>query len=182
MPEVRLNVQSLRRASAADDESLGRLLVSLVEGTVERSGAAPSVAVAVGRDRVDLVPLVPLVRERVDVRGFVAGLTRSELAGAGPIEAVGLMGSFEWRSRGQARGAPLALVFLEWTDCRWWHWRALFDAEHEGLVAGTGTVTSASDGCPKPDALGGWWSLGRRRNLKLKLERVPGEPPGPVVH
>lgn len=169
--QLRLAVRTLYGATGADDDALGDRLVDLVRTGVRR-GQAPAVAVCVRDDRVDLLALGALAEAKVPPGPFLAGLTRSELAGSGPPLAVGVMGTFQLRRRPGDAGVPVALVFLEWADCRWWQWQTLIEASGRGLREETEVVARATDGDPKPNRLGGWWSLGRRRAMSVRLERT----------
>jgi len=182
MQPIRLDVRTLlrREDEGDDDESTGRRLVDLVREALGR-GPAPSVVVVVRADRFDLVSVGPIVEAGLSVSTFIAGLTRSELPRAGPVLAVGLMGTFTVRPRREAPGAPLAMVFLEWTDCRWWQWRTLLEGDGRTPMDETTTLSSAVEGSAKPSNLGGWWSLGRRRRMSVRLEPLPGTQPD-LVH
>lgn len=171
-------MRTLHRVDGADwaDEDLGEWLVDRVRSAVER-GPAPSTAVAVREDRIDLIPLGDVVREGIRPNVFVATLTRAEVPFAGVLEAVGVIGEFRWRSRHTPDGLPVATVFLEWSDCRWWHWRAALGPDRDVLDESS-AVSRAVDGGPRPAGLGGWWSLGRRARLGARFE--PREQP--VVH
>jgi hypothetical protein len=72
------------------------------------------------------------------------------------------------------RGAqmlPVALVFLEWADDRWWHWERLLrdgepaSDEEDDLER----YSRAIDGDPIPDGLGRWFVRGRRTRASLSL-------------
>jgi hypothetical protein len=164
--DLQIRVQSVAR-EGLDDEALGEQLVRLVRGAQGR-GSAAAAAVVVGAERIDIVPLAPIVQARMRPAWFVAGLSRSPFGEVAP-DAVGLIGTFRYRRGPDDPGAPIALSFLEWTDCRWWEWRALIDGT--ALRDDTETVRRAVDGVPRPDGLGGWWSLGRRRGVAFRWRR-----------
>jgi len=129
----------------------------------------------VRKDRIDLVDIQQLVATRTSLGMFIAGLTRSELPEAGPLLAVGVMGRFALRRGKNSEPVPVAMVFLEWSDCRWWHWKGLIAADT--VNEETETLSRAVDGLGKPGGLGGWWSIGRRKALSVRLEpNVAREP------
>lgn len=178
MTSLEVRVQTLA-FEAADDDSLGFHLVDVVRRALAKGGA-PSAAVAAHGDRVDLVPLGPVVQAKMPVPAFVSGLTRSAVTSDEPVAVVGLIGTFRLRRRPEEAGVPIAIVFLEWTDCRWWHWRGLLDpTDQKRILDETETVTRAVDGDPKPLRLGGWWSQARRRPIDLRWDR---RSPAPMVH
>ncbi len=169
-PELEIPIHVFQRLDETDDDALGNRLVSATCGAVERGGA-PAAAVAVRSTQFDIIPLLPLVQQQSPIPPFVAGLSTSPTE-MGAAEAVGVMGTFRWRRDRSDAGVPIALVFLEWTDCRWWFWRALLQPEGEGLRLREDTETRACavDGDAKPLGLGGWWSLGRRSNVRIHLQ------------
>jgi hypothetical protein len=118
---------------------------------------------------------------------------------------VGIAGRFLLRSgprrRGQAGGAragggpgvpasdgpgvPVGVVFLEWADCRWWHWRAVLGADGRPLEGGE-TLWRAVDGDALPTGVGRWWSLGRLSGNVVQYAAPDADDlddrPSPVVH
>lgn len=158
MQHLRLRVRVLTRRPADDDDDEGEHLVSLVTDALGRGGAG-AVAVVVRAERTELVEARGVVEAGLSLPMFLAGLTRSEPEGQGLPCAVGLAGRFRLvRSGG---GAPVALAFLEWPDCRWWQWRGVLDARG-ALVPEGETRRRAIDGDSLEGGLGRWWSLGRR--------------------
>jgi hypothetical protein len=132
------------------------------------------------------VDLLPVVRARIPVPAFLAGLTRSRGEGDAEALAVGLAGRFLVRRRSdpQRSGAPVALAFLEWPDNAWWHWRALLDADG-AIREDTVTLTRALDGDPLPESLGRWWSLGRRMGYQVQygpVRRAEPQRVSEIVH
>ncbi len=174
MAPVSLAIRTLHRFSdePLEDEALARSLVQMVRGAVAQ-GRAPAAAVCVREERLDLLPVAEAARSGIAPPVLLAGLTRAEVPFASEVLAVGLVGRFKERTT----GVPLAMVFLEWEDCRWWHWRALIDPSTGALREDTETVSRAVEGLRRP-ALGGWWTAGRRRGMRVRL--APREPP--VVH
>ena len=165
---MRFQVHSLERTDAlrADTQTAERL-VELVRRAVG-ARRAPTVAVVVRESRIHLIQLRPLVEARASLARFLAALTRSEAPG-GPPEAVGLVGTVRMRRGRGAVAVPAALVFLEWADCRWWHWQALLDGDNRQILDSTETVRSALDGDPLPSGLGRWWSVGRRTGVSVRF-------------
>ncbi len=158
------------------DDALGRHFVDLVRRAID-GGRAAAAVVVVRSDRFDLFELGPVLSEGLDVRMFVAALTRIEVDFAGPAEAVGVIGKFEARS-GDGPAVPVGLVFLEWGDCRWWRWQAPLDPTTGHIRDDVSLISRATDGAARPGGLGGWWTLGRRAGVRGRLE--PKEPI--VVH
>jgi hypothetical protein len=166
--ELRLRVHTGARPDLRSDRDLGDHLVDTVRKAFPR---APSAAVAVRPDRIEFIPLHPLIEQSRSPLHFLAGLTTTG------VEAVGLVGAFRYRPAREAPFSPIAMVFVEWTDCRWWQWRSL--VADNALVPDTDTFGAAVDGDPKPGGLGGWWSFARRTGLVLQ-HRPIGE--SPLVH
>lgn len=178
---LRLTVQTVARDVAGlEDDALGESLAGMVREAVARKGA-PTVATVARADRVDLIGLAPVVEGRLPVHGFLASLTRAEVdPGVLDPHAVGLMGTVRVRRPGDGvDGAPVAVVFLEWPDCRWWHWRALIEPTTGALLDHTETIRRAIDGDPLPDGLGRWWSAGRRQPGRARLAKASDSP---MVH
>jgi hypothetical protein len=176
--EVQVRVHSVGRPAEAqdDDDALGERLVALVRDAMTRGGAPPAAVVVTG-ERVDVVPLAPVVEAKMSPAAFLAGLTRHPIGG-GTAEAVGLIGTFRVHRAPEDPGVPIVMVFLEWTDCRWWQWRALLETgDLRALRPDTETLLRATDGTAKPARLGGWWSLGRRHAIDLAWQKRE-----PVIH
>jgi len=150
-------------------------LVQLLRAGIDRGGAPP-VAVIERPNQTHLVPLKPAAEAGLPPGQLLAGLTQARFDddpyGA---EAIGLMGRFQLRRRGEDGGVPMAQVFVEWPDCSWWHWRVLLSVEG-GIRDDTVTVRAAAKGDPLPAQLGRWWSTGRRRRLRMHLRRRPAVP------
>ena len=117
---------------------------------------------------------------------FLAGLTRSGSGETDMPVAVGVAGRFMMRVRGSENAAavPVAIAFLEWSDCRWWHWQLLLGTDGKPMPDGD-MHRSADNGDPLPQGLGRWWSLGRRTGVRVQV----GWPSGgvqpsesPLVH
>ncbi len=178
MQSLRVRVQTIERAPAASVAEEGEFLAGLVrrsllpggEGGEERQ-LAP-VAVAVRGDRTELLDLRPLVKGRVRPSSFLAGLSRSGGTTAGWPRAVGLAGRFQLRAGEHAAPVSVALAFLEWPDCRWWHWQVLLDADGQPLEHAE-IRRAAEAGDPLPSGLGRWWSLGRRAGMRIRYRPVP---------
>lgn len=180
MNKVSIQMQTLyRRSAVGDDDQTGRELVELVRNALQR-GRAPGAAVVFRENRMDIIPFGPLVRAKVHIGTFIAALTRAEVDDAAPPQCVGIVGRFNWKHKGKGTGVPVAMVFLEWPDGRWWHWRAALSTEGAEILEDTVIVHRAVDGYPKPNTLGGWWSLGRRRRLNIQLNRREPRSNAPV--
>lgn len=189
MVRLQLRMRTLPRGEPLDDQAEGLRLVELVTQSVERGGA-PLVGVVLRGDRLDILGLEVLKEARVGLNWLLAGMTASEQEGVGPVEAVGLMGIVRVRTSPTPPGeppppaVPMAIAFLEWEDCRWWFWRAPIDVNQERVLTDTQVITRAEDGDPLPNQLGRWWSLARRRRMRLRLDGPEplAEPSSPLVH
>jgi hypothetical protein len=169
--ELRLRVHTAPRRDLFTDRDLGRHLVETVRASFPKT---PAAAVAVRPDRIEIVPLHGLIEQKQNPGRFIAGLTTTG------VDAVGLVGAFRYRPTPHERWAPIAMVFLEWTDCRWWQWRSLVAGDR--LMPDTETFAAAIEGDAKPGGLGGWWSQARREGLQLTVHATPDAPVAPLVH
>ena len=169
MARLDLRLQTLTSAEPLwpDDDRLGERLAALVQENLPRNGA-PTVGLVVRPDRIVLVPMRPVVAAKWRVPWVLGGLARWD--DGGMPDAIGLMGQVRVRRGKDQPWSPLAVVFLEWPDGRWWQWRALLDGEG-ALVDDTTDVSRAVDGLPRPGGMGGWWTLARRHKPDLRLER-----------
>ena len=176
MATLRLALRSMQADIDTDDDTRGDHLRKLVVDALGKGGAPPT-GVVWRRDRLDLMSLQPVAEKRIALPMLLAGLSRSTAEDAGPVDAVGLMGVFRARRSPKEPGVPVALVFLEWPDCRWWHGKALLETDGTTLREQTATCTTAARGDALPRSLGRWWSLGRRRALTVHLRRRETELP-----
>lgn len=161
--QVQLRIQSLRPRDSRDDESVGVQLVAAVQRAAAKGPPAPA-AVTVRDERIDIFLGQEVARAAVPMDFFLAGLTRSDAPG-GDLSCVGLIGTLTHRGT----SVQQATVYLEWSDCRWWLWRALIDADGH-IREDTATVLRALDGDTKPLPIGGWWSFGRRNGIAATLD------------
>lgn len=161
--QLQLQIRSLVPRDPTDDDTVGVQLVAAVQRALAK-GAAPTAAVSVREERVDIFMGGQIQAGQVPINLFVAGLTRAEAPG-GDLHCVGLVGTLTHKKN----GVKQAVVFLEWADCRWWLWRGLIDADGR-LLENTESVLRAVDGDTKPIPMGGWWSLGRRAKLQARLD------------
>ena len=197
MPKLQVTLHCLERSESLPDDEEGQRLSGMVRRAIEK-GRAPVVAVALREDRLDLISLGPVIQAKFPIQRFIAGLTRSTAEGAGPVDAVGVIGVVRTKGHKDAPPVPIAMAFLEWPDGRWWHWRALIDPDNQGILDDSETLNRAVDGDPIPNDFGRWWSLGRRAKVAVHLSKVempkPSEEPeedaeetqeidrSPVVH
>ena len=177
MSSMRVRIRSLERGEPRPDSDEGGRLVELVRRAVH-TGQAPTTAVVLRPQRVELIGLRPVVEARQPLWRFLAALTRTETEGS--AEAVGVIGRVGLR--GEGGRVPAAIVFLEWPDCRWWWWRALLSPTDGQVLTDTETIRCAVEGDPLPRGLGRWWSLGRRQRLAVRLNRLDAPPSDAVVH
>lgn len=190
---MRVDVQIATLARpGTEDEEVGEHLVKAVREALWRGGAPPS-AVAVGREGVAAVPLVPFVQAGLAWPLVVVGLCRETPANVGAADAVGIIGVFQRRPPGDPTGVPVATVFLEWPDGRWWHWLGLLApitvadeirADRAGLALRpeTQVIRRAIDGAPRPDGLGGWWTASRVRPIAMNWTSHEPPKPAEIVH
>jgi hypothetical protein len=168
-----LRIQDLH--PAADEPTHHQLVDVLLKGVAR--GAAPPVGVVVRSSVVHLVDMRGAQQAKVPAGRLLAGLTHARFdESLDQPEAVGLLGTFRVRRHRDDPGALVVQTFLEWSDCRWWQWRALLDAEG-GILEGSEAELSAVQGDPLPRGLGRWWSTARRHNLSLHLRRQAPTPP-----
>lgn len=168
--QVQLKIRTILPREAADDDAVGAQLVAAVHRAVSKGGA-PSVVLTVRDERIDLFRTDEITQASLPVDVFLAGLSRAEAPGGG-LHCVGIMGTFTRRDR---PGVRQVMVFLEWEDCRWWLWRGLLDVDG-ALIEDSETLLRAVDGDTKPIQMGGWWSLGRRRRMRGRLDTKSAEP------
>jgi hypothetical protein len=180
MTRMQLRIRSADRGPLADEAVLRAWLVGLVTRTLDDKGGLPSGAVIVRSDSVDVADLRPVVQARHPLQLFLAGMAGTETA-RGRAEAVGVVGRFGLRRRGAKQPVHVALVFVEWSDGRWWQWQALLAQDGASLLDDTLIEREAELGDPLPDGLGRWWTLARRRNLRVRLEAHAPDP-APIVH
>lgn len=180
MPTTRIRIGSLPRGEPRADHEEGLRLRDVLLDALSR-GPAPLVAVVLRRERVDLVETEPAAAIRLPLHHFLAGLARSETPTGGEVDAVGLMGVAR-----VSDAARVALVFLEWPDCRWWSWRAAVEPSGRSVREDTAMVSAAVKGDRLPDGLGRWWSLARRARIRLGLRPAPPDElrveTSPLVH
>jgi len=169
MPQLTIRMQTVRPREPwwPDEDTLGTRLTGLVERNLPDRAA--TTAVVVHRDRLVLVPLRPFVHAKVHLGFVLGGLARWD-DGQGVPEAIGLIGRVRQRRGNRGPWVPLATVFLEWPDGRWWHWQVLLDADGQ-VLEDSRTTARAIDGLARPAGLGGWWTLSRTRRPDLKLRQ-----------
>lgn len=172
MPTLSLRLQTLEPDDPwwPDDDRLGEGLVGLVRRNLARG--APTTAVVVRRHKLVLMPMHPFADAGIALPMVLAGLARWT-EGGDPPEAIGLIGRVLQRRGGRGPAVPVALVFLEWPDGRWWRWRQVLDADGEPVEDGV-ELARAVDGLARPAGIGGYWTLARTRKPRIELRpRVP---------
>lgn len=173
MSGIRVRVTVARRDpefAAGDDDVFGRNLLARVLRAAGR-GPLPPAVLLLGDD-VRIVYAGPLLAATKDRHRVLASL-----AGQPGVEAIAILGRFTQRQPG-TEARPLAGVFVEWADGRWWaSWRPV---EPGGRLIPTDEdeVLRAIDGRPRPGGLGGWFSRARFEGLRAEL--TPIAPPPPV--
>lgn len=170
---LQLRVQAGPRALdrlPLDDDDLGEAIFRDAAERISRGAPAPT-AIALTPTSVQRIDLGPVIR-----LGAGAPLRfLASMAGQPDVDCLAQLAVLQQRRAGRPPERGLCL-FIEWTDCRWWlRWLPL-DAEGGPRWAALHT-RRAREGWPRPNGLGGWFSLARRAELRLRLE-APGEQPG----
>lgn len=162
---VRLRVMPrLPSFPRGDDDALGLAMWKEVSLRGQRGLVRPSV-IAMGEETAYVVDLVPLFGPPALVHRRV-----SALGGMSGVEALAVVGTMRRRRRGVEAGEPVAVVFAEWPDGRWW-FAARPQEDRGGFVAGTEVdVLRAVDGATRPGGLGGWFSRARFEGLEARLD------------
>jgi hypothetical protein len=148
-----------------DDDALGMKLFAAVEGALARGRPAPAAFILFDGqiDRFSLRKmgaLSPGSQQRI-----LAAMAAQE-----SVECMAVLGAFRFRGQGPLNGAWVVSVFIEWPDNRWWTaWQPL--GPTRALVGDAPQVRCALDGSPRPGGVGGWFALGRRKGLKLRVQR-----------
>ena len=177
---LRLHVRSFSRAEVPSDRFVGDHLVEMLmkASAAGRTGAA---AVVVRSKTIDGLDLSALRGVGLPLAWFLAGLTTTSTLAGGPVEAVGVMGRVGFRRTGPDGTVPVATVFLEWGDNRWWQWQARLGPDGTPIPE-TAQVRSASAGDAMPQGLGRWWSAARRRRIHVGLTPLSSPGDGGIVH
>jgi hypothetical protein len=146
------------------DEALGHSLFGMVCTGLERGLPRPTLLV-LRPDQVDQFDLgglnsaTPPIRERM-----VAAM-----AGLEGTECVALVGALRVRAPGAREPQRAVVVFIEWSDNRWWTaWQAV---DSNNRLAGDEPVLRAAvDGWARPNGVGGWFARARREGLRLRTQ------------
>ena len=182
MSESTLRFHTLRDPAPQADEPLARYLVQQVREAIPRKQAGPAVVMARG-DRAEVIGIRELRGPDLPpTPDAIALMTRASFPDGAAVRAIGLMGVYGYRARPEDPAVPTALVFIEWTDGRWWQWRALIDPSDARLLTETETVLRAVDGLPRPNGLGGWWTRGRRLGGRPVFRKQAPQQTSDVVH
>ncbi len=167
-----LRVRSMQRGAIPVDAHPGEALVAWLQRVLSEGAHAPA-GLVVRAGALDLVDLSTAKGSGLPVPWLMAGLTTT-VTRAGPAVAVGLLGVVGRAVRDAERPAPMAVVFLEWEDNRWWFYEALLAADGRSLREDTVTVRSAEAGDAMPQGLGRWWAAARRSGMRMNLEVESG--------
>jgi hypothetical protein len=179
MASFPIRVRAVPRDQLPTDDDLRTRLVRLVRDGLREGRGAPAVIVV--RERtVDQVDPTSALEGGVPIPALIAAMAGSSTLPGGVAVAVGIAGRLTFRPEG-GEPHPVATVFLEWSDNRWWHWQARVDAEG-AIVEGSAVVRAAEAGQPLPDGLGRWWSEARRRGLRCQLAPIVPAGDGGVEH
>lgn len=165
MSQLNLHMKWIARDRVPADLGVGEYLKNLVKDAAARE-KPPSALAVVRTDRIELVAPSRQTLRELSVGRLLAGLTTTWAIDGGPVEAVGIIGAVS------SRPGAVTQVFLEWSDCSWWHWYESTD--------GADVFRQATLGDPLPAHLGRWWSFARRSGMKMQLH---GNSSGPhTVH
>lgn len=155
-------------------DELGQALMTVLEGHAAEGRMVRPTGFAISDQMVEHYDLLPVIQSGHDVHRFV-----SSIAGQPGTEIVALAGVLGVRMGRMKESSPALVVFLEWTDGRWWNGLRMLD--NKALREDWPTrVRRAEDGWPRPNGLGGWWTRSRVQNLRLRIHG-PGQTGG-VVH
>ena len=128
----------------------------------------PPAALVLRGELVELVDLRPILASGLSVHRFLAAL-----AGQPAVEALALLAVVDLREGGRPLGHT-GVVFIEWPDNRWWHGYHLLSGAFKPLDDVPMVTRRATDGLPRPEGLGGWFS--RARFQRLRLDLSPADP------
>ncbi len=162
-----------------DDEALGDALMGRVTQALIQG--VPRPALLLLRDeQVDQVDIVDVLQAPAPDRERML----AALASQPGVRCCALAGAMTLQRR---RGPEIigrqraVVVFLEWPDNRWWSaWLPVADDRRP--LADAPVIQRAVDGSPRPNGVGGWFSLARRENLRLNLHRPESQRGLDLVH
>lgn len=169
-----LKIHSTLRDRLPGDGTVESWLTVLVARQLDGRRQLGLGLVVVRQRTVELIDVSEARRAGFAPAMLLAGLTTTHTDG-GSVEAVGLCGQV--RAHGRELAVPVAMVFLEWADCRWWSWEALLAADGLSLREDTARERTAAEGDAMPAGLGRWWSHARRTGMQLQLTLE-----APLVH
>ena len=156
----------------AEDEALGEGLFTMLSEVLIRGLPRPSLMVF-RPDQIDRFDVVPVLKSPQPHRSRMM----AAIGGQAEASCSALVGVFKVRFGRMPQPQRAVICFIEWPDNRWWTCWQLLDEQRQ-LVGDAPIVRRAVDGWPRPNGVGGWFSMVRRTGLKLRL--VPGE--GAAVH
>ncbi len=162
---IRLRVRTFPRVPIfpLEDDALGERLWSDLIERLARSPVRPA-AIMLRGEVAHVVDLAPLTEEPRLAHQRVAGLCAVE-----GVEALALVGPLFRRRRGGA-AERFAVVFVEWTDGRWWFGQRRLTDAGSIFPGSEDEIQRAVDGAPRPGGLGGWFSRARFENMKTSFE------------
>jgi hypothetical protein len=170
-----LRLHTMARERIPGDGGVESWLTVMMSRQLDGQRELGSTLVVVRERTIDLVDSGAARAAGFELSALLAGLTTTTTPAGGAVEAVGLLGRVNVRSRDAE--LPAAVAFLEWADCRWWMWEALLTPDARGLREETARERSAVDGDALPTGLGRFWSHARRSGVRMELGLVE-----PVVH
>lgn len=166
---IRLHIQTLARTAfyPQEEEALGLRLSSLLLERLKPGGRPPRPALFLFfEDLVQVVDLSPLLQKGIHTQRAIAAF--SSLEG---LETMALVAVLDRRAPGSPP-SRVAGAFLERPDGRWW--MSVQPMEGDGPLPEP-TILRACDGASKPRGLGGWYSLARFFELRVRLEAAQEE-------
>ena len=146
-----------------EDSALGMALYGRLEEAISRKQLPRPAVLAFQDAQVTQYDILPLLQGGADVHRFVSAVSAQQ-----GIEAVASVGLVRMGGRGRRDVVrPLAtMCFVEWPDSSWWGALRLLE-ERQFREDWPAIFKCAADGDPRPGGVGGWFSRGRRQNLKL---------------
>ena len=152
------------------DDALGESLFAMAAGVLSRGLPRPSVLVF-RPEQIDRFDVVPVIKAQQPHRQRML----AAIAGQKDVSCSALVGVFRVRFGRMKEPQRAIICFVEWPDNRWWTcWQLLDDSRQ--LVGEAPIVRRAVDGWPRPNGIGGWFSMVRRTGLRLRMQ------PSEAVH
>ncbi|MBM4390228.1 MAG: hypothetical protein FJ090_03830 [Deltaproteobacteria bacterium] len=166
--KLRISHLSRQPRFCGDDDALGAEVWSELDRHLQRGVPRPAV-LTIFPEVVQVVDLSPLLIAVPDHHRAV-----SSFASQNGAEAIALAGVLLRRRAGAVLGRD-AVVFIEWSDGRWWWCRRPLGVPGTPVADADDTVERAVEGAAKPMGLGGWFGRARFEQMRIQLDGRPGE-------